>query len=98
MYWNLARERHVEYVIVHSFNQWVGPGEELDQERSTDIEPMQGGHGDYYLRLLKEEVNMYKYGQYLTQGLNASNHLEINEEFTFISLIFLGGQQHLIPM
>ncbi len=30
MWWNLARERHVEYVIVHSFNQWVGPGEELD--------------------------------------------------------------------
>ena len=77
MWWNLARERHVEFVIVHSFNQWVGPGEELDQERSTDIEPMQGGHGDYYLRLLKEEVNMYKYGQYLTQGLNATNHLEI---------------------
>lgn len=68
-WWQLARNRNVDWVLVHSWNQWGGPGEELSQECSTDIEPMSGGHGDAYLTLLREEVALFKSSANLTAVL-----------------------------
>lgn len=59
-WWSLAYQRNVNLVIVHSFNQWGGPGEEKDQECSTDIEPMSGGHGFQYLDLLRDRIFAFK--------------------------------------
>jgi hypothetical protein len=54
----------VRIILVQSFNEWTGcpgnPGEEMDPERSNDIEPMKGGHGDLYIRILKEYVQIFK--------------------------------------
>ena len=59
-------------VFVQSWNQWntndtskcraggTAGGENWDAGRTTDIEPMKGGHGDMYLRLLREMVIKFK--------------------------------------
>jgi hypothetical protein len=59
-WWNVANSRNVDLVLVHSFNQWGGPGEEKNQECSTDIEPMQGGHDSIYLTYLQEGIASFK--------------------------------------
>ena len=41
----------------------------MDVEFSTDIEPMQGGHGDLYLRLLGEEARAFKGGGWIADAL-----------------------------
>jgi hypothetical protein len=53
--------------MVGWWNQWTGcpenhsgHNENWNQEYSLDIEPMQGGHGDLYLDILKEQVARYK--------------------------------------
>ena len=67
-WWDEACSRNVNLALVHSWNEWGGPGEQLNQECSTDIEPMSGGHGTYYLSLLADQVARFK-GQ-SQQGAN----------------------------
>ncbi len=59
-----AREYNVDLAMVMSFNEWTGcnnnPGEQKNPEFSNDIEPMEGGYGDLYLRILKEEIRKFK--------------------------------------
>jgi len=59
-----AIDAGVRVILVQSFNEWTGcpdnPGEEMDSERSNDIEPMKGGHGDLYIRILKSKVEKFK--------------------------------------
>ena len=61
---DFALNSGVPIIIVQAFNQWTGctanPGENMDQERSTDIEPMLGGHGNLYMTILKEYVEKFK--------------------------------------
>ena len=55
--WKYAMEIGPRVALVPSWGQWVGcqakPDENWNEEFSTDLEPMEGGHGDLYLRLLK---------------------------------------------
>ena len=37
--------------------------DQFDQEYSRDIEPMEGGHGDLYYRMLSSYVEAYKAGK-----------------------------------
>ena len=64
--WRYARAIGPRVALVQSFNQWAGcarsPGENQDAEFSTDIEPMAGGHGDTYLRMLGEQARLFKAG------------------------------------
>jgi hypothetical protein len=59
-----ARDYDVDLAMVMAFNEWTGcedsEGEQRNPEYSIDIEPMQGGHGDQYLRILKEEIAKFK--------------------------------------
>ncbi len=61
---DLAIKADVRIIMVQSFNEWTGcpdnPGEEMNPERSNDIEPMKGGHGDLYMRILKSKVRKFK--------------------------------------
>ncbi len=69
--WDRALQLHPPFVMVTSWNEWIagrwgnpnGPPvfvDQLDQQYSRDIEPMQGGHGDnYYLQLIAN-VRRYK--------------------------------------
>ena len=66
--WDFAISLKPRIVMVGHWNQWVGcsdkgatlGNENWDQEYSTDIEPMQGGHGNLYLQILKEQVAKFK--------------------------------------
>lgn len=62
--WKSAKDSNVSIVMVQAFNQWTGcqsnPGENYTPEMSTDIEPMQGGFGDLYLRILAQEIQKFK--------------------------------------
>jgi hypothetical protein len=62
--WQYAHDYNVDLAMVMAFNEWTGceasDGEQRNQEYSIDIEPMAGGHGDLYLRILKEEVARFK--------------------------------------
>ena len=64
--WAYAREVGPRVALVQSFNQWSGcvarPGENMDENFSTDVEPMAGGHGDQYLRALGEQARAFKRG------------------------------------
>jgi hypothetical protein len=59
-----AISQNTPVILIQSFNEWTGclttPGEEMDLERSNDLEPMKGGHGDLYLQILKEKAEKYK--------------------------------------
>jgi hypothetical protein len=59
-----ATKYNVDVVQVMSFDEWTGcersQGEQRNPEYSNDIEPMQGGFGDLYLKILKEEVYKFK--------------------------------------
>jgi hypothetical protein len=69
--WRRAQQLDPPFVMVTSWNEWIAGrwGErdglpmfvdQLDQQFSRDIEPMQGGHGDnYYLQLIAN-VRRYK--------------------------------------
>ena len=69
--WERALQLDPPFVMVTSWNEWIagrwgtpdGPPvfvDQLDQQYSRDIEPMQGGHGDnYYLQLIAN-VRRYK--------------------------------------
>jgi hypothetical protein len=65
--WADARAVGPRVVLVQSFNQWTGcpsnPGENMDEEFSTDVEPMAGGHGAAFLDLLGQQVRLFKAGQ-----------------------------------
>lgn len=56
--WARAREIGPRIVVVNSFNEWVA-NEELDPERSNDVEPSRAW-GTTYLDLLREEVARFK--------------------------------------
>ncbi len=62
--WNYANKIGPRIVFVQSFNQWAGcnkkPGENMNENYSTDIEPEKGGHGDLYLKLLGQEARTFK--------------------------------------
>jgi hypothetical protein len=65
--WEYAMEVGPRVVLVQSFGQWTGcsskPGENMDEEYSTDIEPQASGpgsHGDLYLRLLGNYSALFK--------------------------------------
>lgn len=49
----------VDIVMIQSFNEWMGTTEELDPERSNDIEPS-NALGFQYLQLLAANVAQYK--------------------------------------
>ncbi|MFT4154877.1 hypothetical protein [Parafilimonas sp.] len=60
-----------KFVFIHSWNEWAagnwGESQQkpvfVDQwltEYSSDIEPMDGGHGDMYYTLMKEEIAKFK--------------------------------------
>lgn len=59
-----ARDYDVDLAMVMAFNEWTGcedsEGEQRNPEYSIDIEPMQGGHEDLYLQILKEEIAKFK--------------------------------------
>ena len=69
-----AIDTKVRTILVKSWNEWcsirtkddlspaVGGGytDEFNSTYSNDIEPMSGGHGDMYLRLLTEHINAFK--------------------------------------
>lgn len=59
------------FVFIHSWNEWAagnwGESQQkpsfVDQwleEYSSDIEPMEGGHGDLYYKMMKEEIGKFK--------------------------------------
>ena len=74
--WVQANSNNPTFVIVKSWNEWVAqrlskdfdpncPGDdcytdEYNREFSNDIEPMKGGHGDRYFRIMEEEIHKYK--------------------------------------
>ena len=53
-----AMEIGVKFAMVGTFNEWT-TGEQPSIEVSKDIEPSEA-HGDFYLRLLKEETAKFK--------------------------------------
>ena len=67
--WDAVIKKNPPVVIIQSWNQWntdkrsaictIG-GENWDQDRTTDIEPMKGGHGDLYVQILREKAAIYK--------------------------------------
>ena len=72
--WETAFEIHPKIVTVTWWNEWCaqlykvdGVGyiftDNFNQEYSRDIEPMEGGHGDLYYRMLKSYVEAYKEGK-----------------------------------
>ena len=64
--WEHARKSNVEFVLIPSFNQWTGcesnPGENMNAEYSTDIEPSVQ-HGTLYLDITKEQIGYFKSGK-----------------------------------
>lgn len=73
--WRRAREIDPPFVFVTGWNEWTAglyddwagfhapPAifvDEFDEERSRDIEPMRGGHGDDYYYQLVTNVRRYK--------------------------------------
>ena len=62
--WAYAHAVGPRIAFVQSFNQWSGcdakPGENMNEEYSTDIEPMEGGHGDHYLLALGKHARAFK--------------------------------------
>lgn len=72
--WETAFKVHPKIVTVTWWNEWCaqlykidGAGyvftDNFNQEYSRDIEPMEGGHGDLYYRMLKSYVEAYKAGK-----------------------------------
>ncbi|PQV64338.1 hypothetical protein B1R32_10519 [Abditibacterium utsteinense] len=59
--WARAREIGPKYAMVVSWNEWHR-GEQPSPEISKDIEPSQE-FGDFYLKLMKEEIAAFKSGQ-----------------------------------
>ena len=61
--WARAQSIGVDVALVQSWNEWTGcrarPGEEMNAERSNDIEPSRE-HGRFYLDLLTEEIARFK--------------------------------------
>ena len=61
--WAHARQLNVEIAFIPSFNQWTGcnsnPGENMNAEFSTDIEPSYE-HGTLYLDITREEAAKFK--------------------------------------
>jgi len=53
-----AMEIGVKFAMVGTFNEWT-TGEQPSVEVSKDIEPSEA-HGDFYLKLLKEEIAKFK--------------------------------------
>jgi len=62
--WKHALIVRPRFVIIKSWNEWITYGpehtDEFNPEFSNDLEPMEGGHGDYYYRLLAEYVRIFK--------------------------------------
>jgi len=62
--WRLALMVRPKFVIVKSWNEWITYGpyhtDEFNREFSNDLEPMAGGHGDWYYRQLKGYVASFK--------------------------------------
>lgn len=69
--WKVAFEARPKIVTITWWNEWAAQRFEDDQgnslfvdnfnrEFSRDIEPMEGGHGDTYYRLMKEYIRCYK--------------------------------------
>ena len=70
-YMQAATNAKVKFVFIHSWNEWhalnVGTSQsspyyvgQWNTEYSSDIEPMDGGHGDKYYQLMKEEIAKFK--------------------------------------
>jgi hypothetical protein len=62
--WKLAKMVRPSFVLIKSWNEWIAYGpqytDEYDAEFSNDLEPMQGGHGDKFLRLMRNQIALYK--------------------------------------
>lgn len=65
-YMDAARSRGVKFVFICEWNEWTAinfgtpPGAKFvdcwKAEYSADIEPMEGGHGDFYYQLMKQKI------------------------------------------
>ena len=67
--WDAVIKTNPPMVILQSWNQWntdirsstcTTGGENWDADRTTDLEPMKGGHGDLYVQILREKAIKYK--------------------------------------
>lgn len=71
-YMDAAINRGVKFVFITEWNEWTAinftsppQGKFVDvwrEEYSPDIEPMAGGHGDFYYQLMKQRVSDFKAG------------------------------------
>jgi hypothetical protein len=69
-YMAVAISAGVKFVFIHSWNEWnalnVGTQQvpvftdQWNEEYSSDIEPMAGGHTDQYYQLMKAEITAFK--------------------------------------
>lgn len=75
----------VRVVLIKAWNEWASQNlegnftDEFNEEYSNDIEPMSGGHGDFYYQLTKSYVNVFK------QGVQ----FDCNRYVMFLSLIHI---------
>lgn len=71
-YMEAAGKVKPRFLFIHSWNEWAAGnwGESQQKpafvdlwltEYSADIEPMDGGHGDMYYQLMKDEITKYRY-------------------------------------
>jgi len=70
--WDRALELDPQFVFVTGWNEWIAGRyemwqqqynafpDEFSQEKSRDIEPMKGGHGDAYYYQLASNIRRYK--------------------------------------
>ena len=73
-YMDAAKTNGVKIVLIHSWNEWANPRQQIagvgdcvfedqwSQEYSSDIEPMAGGHGDTYYKIMKQKIAEFKTG------------------------------------
>ena len=69
-YMDAAKARGVKFVFITEWNEWTAinfetppKGKFVDlwkTEYSADIEPMAGGHGDFYYQLMKQKIAAFK--------------------------------------
>ncbi len=86
--WGRAISVNPRFIVVRGWNEWAalktgldsqgGFTDEYNQEYSNDIEPMSGGHGDYFVELLARRVADWKFGGNVvalaTSGGQSSTH------------------------
>lgn len=91
--WDHALKADPEFIFITGWNEWVAGRQiewqgqknafpdQFDQEKSRDVEPMKGGHGDNYYYQMIANIRKFKGMPKEPEPAAACGHIKINGKF-----------------